>query len=70
MLMYVDTEERLEALDAFIPSNGNLFVEFTLKNASGTTACGLLNGVKVKVEATGTEIKQPRLTESVVSWLW
>lgn len=44
-----------EALDAFIPGSGNLFVEFTLKG----TNCGLLNNIKVNVNATGTEITEP-----------
>ncbi|MGH2880827.1 MAG: hypothetical protein ACRDK4_14625 [Solirubrobacteraceae bacterium] len=52
-----------EALDAFTPDNGNttenLFVEFTLKNASGTSECLLLNGVKVDVIATGTLVSDP-----------
>jgi hypothetical protein len=47
-----------QAYDAFFPDNSetgnNLFVEFTLKNASGTSACGLLNGFKVNVNATGS----------------
>jgi hypothetical protein len=58
-----ETDE--EALDAFVPDEaGNLFVEFTLKNAAGTTECGLLNGVKVNVTATGTEIKEPALNKN------
>lgn len=59
MLMYVDTEERLEALNAFFPSTGETFVEFTLKNATGaiTELCGLLNNMKVPVLAAGTQVK-------------
>jgi hypothetical protein len=45
-----------QAYDAFLPDNGetgnNLFVEFTL--TGGTTPCGLLNGFKVNVNATGS----------------
>jgi len=44
------------AYDAFFPDNSettnNLFVEFTL--TGGISACGLLNGVKVTVNATGS----------------
>jgi len=52
-----------EALDAITAdtsgSSENLFVEFTLKNASGSTECSLLNGFKVDVKATGTLISDP-----------
>jgi hypothetical protein len=52
-----------EALDAFFPPNKgeteNLFVEFTLKNATGSTECALLNTVKVNVEAIGTLVLEP-----------
>jgi len=53
-----------EALVAFFPDNNNttenLFVEFTLLNASGSTECGLLlNGMKVDVSATGTLVEDP-----------
>ncbi|MGH2910966.1 MAG: hypothetical protein ACRDJ3_00670 [Solirubrobacteraceae bacterium] len=45
-----------QAYDAFFPDNGetsnNLFVEFTL--TGGITPCGLLNGFKVNVNATGS----------------
>ena len=45
-----------QAYDAFFPDNKNtsenLFVEFTL--TGGSSVCGLLNGVKVDVTATGT----------------
>lgn len=48
-----------EALDALTPNTSgateDLFVEFTLKNAE----CGLLNGFKVNVKATGTLISDP-----------
>ena len=37
----------------------NLFTEFEIKNATGSTECGaLLNGVKVDVNATGTEVTE------------
>jgi len=56
-------ESEAEALDALTPdttgSTENLFVEFTLKNASGSTECGLLNGFSVDVLATGTLIGEP-----------
>jgi hypothetical protein len=56
-------ESTAEALDALTPDNGNssenLFVEFTLKNASGSTECSLLNGIKADVIATGTLIADP-----------
>jgi hypothetical protein len=56
-------ESEAEALDALTPdtsgSTENLFVEFTLKNASGSTECGPLNGVSADVLATGTLIGEP-----------
>jgi len=53
-------ETNEEALDAFVPDEaGNLFVEFTLTG----TSCGLLNNLKVNVNATGTEIKEPALNK-------
>lgn len=58
-------ESEAAALDAFTPvpsgsgSGENLFVEFTLKNAPGTTECSLLNGFKVDVRAVGTLISDP-----------
>lgn len=52
-----------EAYVAFTPDNTNtgenLFTEFTLKNALGSTECLLLNGFKVDVKATGTLIGDP-----------
>jgi hypothetical protein len=60
-------ETNTEALNAFTPDNNevnnNLFVEFTLKNAPGSTECGLLNGLKVDVNATGTTITDPTLNK-------
>jgi len=64
VLVYWDnagTEERTLAMLAFFPDNattGNdLFAEFELKNESGSTECGIfLNGLNVKVLATGTEV--------------
>jgi hypothetical protein len=54
------TEVLSLAMVAFFPANkttGNdLFTSFTLKNAAGTTACGLLNGTVVEVLATGTNV--------------
>jgi hypothetical protein len=53
-----ETDE--EALLVFVPDEaGNLFVEFTLTG----TNCGLLNNLKVNVNATGTEIKEPALNK-------
>ena len=50
-------ESTTEADDAFFPgtAGSNLFVEFELKG----TNCGTLNNKKVKVNATGTEVKEP-----------
>jgi hypothetical protein len=56
-------ETEAEALAALTPNTAgateNLFVEFTLKNASGSTECGLLNGAKADVKANGTLIGDP-----------
>ena len=64
VLVYWDNkgvEELTLGMVAFFPDNttvgNNLFAEFTLKNAAGSTECGaLLNGVKVEVKASGTEV--------------
>jgi hypothetical protein len=57
-------ESVTEALDVFTPGGGtsNTFTEYTLETASGATTetCSLLNKVKVVVNATGTEIKEPK----------
>lgn len=56
-------ESGTAALDAFTPDNSNstenLFVEFVLKNASGSTECSILNGFKVDLIATGSLISDP-----------
>jgi hypothetical protein len=56
-------ETESEALDALAPntvgSTENLFVEFTLKNASGSTECGVLNNAKADVIANGSPISDP-----------
>lgn len=56
-------EASAEALDAFTPdtsgSTENIFVEFILKNASGSLECGILNNFKVEVKASGTLISDP-----------
>jgi hypothetical protein len=56
-------ETEPEALDALTPntsgSTESLFVEFTFKNASGSTECGVLNGIKADVKATGSLISDP-----------
>ena len=62
VLVYWDnngTEVLTLGMVAFFTDNtaSDLFTEFTLKNASGSTECGvLLNGLKVNVNATGTNV--------------
>ncbi len=60
VLTYPDAQQEGEsALFAFAPegeaANPNLFVAFKLEG--GVANCGTLNGIEVKVEATGTEIE-------------
>ncbi len=63
MLVYPHEKagETAQAYDAFFPDNNetgsNLFVEFTL--TGGLAACGLLNNLKVDVNATGTLVTDP-----------
>jgi len=63
------TEQRTKADDAFFPegrpkegekaAEPNLFVEVKFANGTvGTAKCGTLNGATVKVNATGTEVKE------------